>query len=110
VRWANQPHRRSDGVLVAQASGLILTDDQIPLLFSLQGRMVFSQTELGAARPHLLTAIFEAEDERYQWLNQALCVAEGTIHPDTLKLHLRIYVCRSEARGREHAPGVPDAS
>jgi hypothetical protein len=106
VRWANRPHRRSDGVLVTRATGLILTEDQIPLLFSLQGRMVFSQTEPGGARPHLLTADFEAEDERFRWLNQALCVAEGTIHPDTLRLHLRIYVCRSEARGHECAPSA----
>src|SRR5579862_3116375 len=103
VRWVNQPHRRSDGAMVANASGLILTEEQIPLLFSLQGRIVRARTDVVPAGHHQLAVLFEAEDERYLWLNQRLCVAEGTIYPDTLHWHLRMYVCLGEASVLESA-------
>jgi hypothetical protein len=41
----------------------------------------------------VLAALFEAEDTHYQWLNHLVCVAEGRLHPEALRLELRIYAC-----------------
>jgi hypothetical protein len=47
----------------------------------------------------LLTVCFEAEDERYRWLNTAICVLEGLISSPitgTGKMRARIYSCVHE--------------
>ena len=70
VRWVNHPHRRSDGTFLPDAHGVILTSDRAEILFALQGRTAF---EKGRGK-QLLSATFEAEDERYRWLNTFFCV------------------------------------
>ncbi len=40
------------------------------------------------------TATFEAEDERYQWLNNTFCVVEGVIA--NLSMQARVYDCINE--------------
>ena len=50
----------------------------------------------GRVGRQVLAALFEAEDPRYHWLNQMVCVAEGHLHPETLRLQLRIYACLSD--------------
>ena len=40
VRWVNHPHRRSDGVMLPHAHGLVATDDGALVMFTLQGRTV----------------------------------------------------------------------
>jgi hypothetical protein len=87
VRWVNHPHRRSDGVMLPDAHGLILTEDGATLLFSLQGRTAFVSDQ-GQQLMHML---FETEAEQYQWLNTALCVVEGTINQG--RIQARVYVC-----------------
>ena len=96
VRWANHPRRRSDGTMLADAAGVILTEEGVPILFSLQGLTIPLQVGAGGRRWHLLTTRFEAEAEPYRWMNQTLCIAEGSIHPETLQLQLRIYACVDE--------------
>jgi hypothetical protein len=96
VRWFNQPRRRGDGALVTEAAGLILTDEQIPLLFSLRGPLVGAHALAEPDKPQVLAAVFEVEEARFQWLNQCLCLAEGSVHPESLHLQLRVYVCRFE--------------
>ena len=87
VRWVNHPHRRSDGTMLPDAHGMILTDDQATLLFSLQGRTTFA----GAQGQQLLRMLFETEAEQYQWLNTALCVVEGMIAETHMRA--RVFVC-----------------
>lgn len=92
VRWVNHPHRRSDGVMLPDAHGLIATGDGAMVMFTLQGRTVFR----GEAGGQLLTVTFEAEDERYRWLCDGLCVLEGTISAERLSMQARIYQCVHE--------------
>ena len=34
--------------------------------------------------------------QRYPWLNNRGCMAEGTINPRTLKMHFEVYSCESD--------------
>jgi len=87
LRWVNHPHRRSDGVMLPEAHGVILTDDRATLLFSLQGRTTFA----GSQGHQVLQVLFETEAERYRWLNSAMCVLEGVIEEG--RMRARVYVC-----------------
>lgn len=49
----------------------------------------------GATLP-LPTVLFETEDDRYDWLNNAVCVAEGIISAETLRMHMEVYRCLPE--------------
>jgi hypothetical protein len=88
LRWVNHPRRRSDGTMLPDAHGVIRTDDDATVMFHLQGRTFF-ENETGK---QLLTVLFEAEDERYRWLNQSYCVLEGVV--DGEKLTMRALVHR----------------
>ena len=43
LRWVNHPHRRSDGAMLPDTHGVIVTDDSALVVFALQGRTVFEQ-------------------------------------------------------------------
>lgn len=90
VRWVNHPHRRSDGTMLPDAHGIIVTPDKAVILFALQGRTVFEQEQ----GKQLLSVIFEAEAEPYIWLNTTVCVLEGLI--EELRMRARIYACVSD--------------
>ena len=90
VRWVNHPHRRSDGVMLPDAHGVIRTDDKATLLFSFQGRTRF----VGEQGQQLLHVLFETEAQQHLWLNTALCVLEGVIEAG--KMRARIYACVNE--------------
>ena len=92
MRWVNHPHRRSDGGMLPDAHGLIMTHDNAVILFSLQGRTVFEQ-EQGR---QLLGVLFESEVESYRWLNSSLCVLEGLVNVEPLRMRARVYACRSD--------------
>jgi hypothetical protein len=92
LRWVNHPHRRSDGSMLPDAHGVIVTHDHALIMFTLQGRTVFEQ-EQGR---QLLSVIFEAEAEAYRWLNETLCVLEGLIDGERLRMRARVYACRSD--------------
>lgn len=92
LRWVNHPHRRGDGAMLPNAHGVIRTDDGAAVMFSLQGRTFFD----GETGKQLLLTLFEAEDERYQWLNKALCVLEGVIDAERLAMRARVYACKHE--------------
>ena len=87
LRWVNHPHRRSDSVMLPDAHGVILTDDKVTLLFSLQGRTHF----VGNKGQQVLSMLFETQAEPYLWLNNALCVVEGVIVEKGMRA--RVYVC-----------------
>ncbi len=92
LRWVNHPHRRSDGIMLPDAHGIIFTNDQCIVLFTLEGRTVFEQGQ----GKQLLNVIFEAEAEAYRWLNSTLCVLEGIIDGERLEMRAQVYSCRSD--------------
>lgn len=87
LHWVNHPHRRSDGTMLPDAHGAIWTDDCATVMFQLQGRTFFE----GNRGKQLLTVLFEAEDPRYQWLNQSCCVLEGVVDEERLTMSARVY-------------------
>ena len=68
------------------------TADGAKVLFSFRGRTVF---EAGVGK-QILHVTFEAEDERYLWLNTSVCVLEGLIDSQTGRMKARIYECLNE--------------
>jgi hypothetical protein len=101
IRWVNHPHRRSHNTWLPDTHGVIQTDDSAVILFTMQGRTVFPPNSPRRSRPsysgrgrQLLTLMFEAEDERYAWLNTTLCVAEGAIVEGAMQA--RVYSCVNE--------------
>jgi hypothetical protein len=93
LRWVNHPHRRSDKVMLPNAHGIITTDDGALVMFALEGRTVFE----GDKGNQLLVITFEAEDERYRWLNNTFCVFEGVIGAAALRVRSsRVYLCINE--------------
>jgi hypothetical protein len=92
LRWVNHPHRRSDGAMLPDAHGVILTEDGAVVMFSLQGRTFFE----GEAGKQLLLIPFEAEDERYVWLNSAFCVLEGLVDGERGSMRACVYACVHE--------------
>ena len=76
VQAVNHPHRRSDGAMHPDLHGTIATDDGARLMLRVRGRTRFGAD--GTGRQTLVVA-FEAEDVRYRWLNDLVCVYEGVI-------------------------------
>jgi len=98
VRWVNTPHRRSDIVMLPHVHGRIRTEDGADVLFLLDGRTPLEGDEAGQ---QLLRMTFEAEDERYGWLNTAFVVVEGVIREsspgsDRYVMHAELYRCVHE--------------
>jgi hypothetical protein len=92
LRWVNHPHRRSDGAMSPDAHGVIVTNDNAVIMFTLQGRTIFEQDQ----GKQLLSVIFEAEAVSYRWLNETFCVLEGLIDGERLRMRARVYSCRSD--------------
>ena len=87
VVWSNYPHRRTDGRMLPNVRGLITTDDGASILFQLRGRTIFAEGDPSGRQN--LVGWFEADDERYRWLNDIVCIAEGRIADDGM--HIRVY-------------------
>ncbi len=96
LRWVNHPKRRDDGAMLPDAHGVIRTNDGALLLFSLQGRTVWVEADGKRKGRQLLMVLFESEDVRYRWLNDAVCVLEGVIDPEKLSMRSPVYVCLNE--------------
>ena len=73
VRFSNNPRVRGDGVLLADLAGAIATDDGARIVFSLTG--LGRKNENGRSFDVALAMTLESDDERYEWANEALCVA-----------------------------------
>lgn len=100
VRWVNHPRRRSDGRMLPNAGGLVETEDGVEITFLMQGRTVFKTKPDGSrVGGHLVWLLFEAADERYQWLNDTVCVAEGKFDASANQIHFRVYACENELVG-----------
>jgi hypothetical protein len=104
VQWFNHPRRRSDGTMLPDIQGVLMTEDSAAILFSLRGRTVWNQTAEGPIGDQLLRVIFETEDARYRWLNDAFCVLEGKVLPPQPATEGRpqsigaaqVYLCENE--------------
>jgi hypothetical protein len=94
ARWVNHARRRSDGVNLPDVHGIIRTDEGPYVLFTFQGRTLPVLED--KLRRQLLSVLFEAEDERYAWLNSAVCVLEGLFAPETNLMRGKIYACVHE--------------
>ena len=95
-RGVNHPFRRNDGAMLPDAHGVIRTEDGATVLFSLAGRTVWVETANGRQGRQLLRALFEAEDQRYRWLNNTVCILEGKIDAGTGRMQARVYSCINE--------------
>ena len=91
LRWVNHPHCRTDGVWLPNVHGVIQTEDEASILFSLQGRTKFRADGKGL---QVLNTIFETGDERYKWLNDSICVLEGVI--EGFAMHAQVFQCINE--------------
>jgi hypothetical protein len=96
VQWSNHPARRADGAMLPAARGVITTDDGAEVIFDLSGRTVWVDREGESVGRQLLIALFEADDDRYAWLNNSVCVVEGAVDPERLALRLEVHQCHSD--------------
>ena len=86
VRFSNNPRVRGDGVLMADLAGAIATDDG--------ARIVFAATGLGRKDANgrsfsvALAMTLESDDARYEWVNEALCVAEAAVVGRRVTMHV----------------------
>ena len=96
AQWSNQPARRGDGAMLPNARGVVATDDGAEVVFDLTGRTVFVDRDGEEVGRQLLLVLLESEDGRYAWLNNAVCVGDGVISPETMTMHLDVFQCVSE--------------
>lgn len=68
--------------------GLIQTNDGAPVMFSVSGSPITCEEGDGK---HVFAASFEADDERYRWLNSAECILEGVFDSAYAVLHGRFF-------------------
>ncbi len=84
-RASNSPRRRTDGTFVSDFSGVIETDDGATILVTYQGygrRRTPEYDRLSpGARQWVATAFHLSDHERYQWLNDVVCVGAGQVRP-----------------------------
>ncbi len=61
------------------------------------GRTIWIGAEGHRKGRQVLMILFEAEAERYRWLNDAVCILEGVIDPRALTMApMPVYVCVNE--------------
>ena len=91
-RFINHARRRSDGVNLPSVHGIIRTDDGAFILFVMEGRT----PPVEAGKRRLVSAVFfESDDERYKWLNSAVCVLEAELKSSGVT-SARVYQCVDE--------------
>ena len=82
--------------MLPNARAAIRTYDGAVVVLDLTGRTVFVESGGESVGRQLLLALFESEDDRYSWLNNAVCVAEGAIDTVTFVSHFEIHLCHSD--------------
>jgi hypothetical protein len=96
AQWSNHPQRRGDSAMLPNARGVIATEDGAEVLFGLTGRTVWLDRDGGQVGRQLLMTLFESADERYAWLNNTVCMAQGIADPERLIVHLEVELCQSD--------------
>jgi hypothetical protein len=79
ARCVNHAHRRNDGVMLPQLSGVIKTDDNASIQFRMHGLTTWRPTTQGPKGDQISWIGLETDAEGYRWLNNARCVVEGTV-------------------------------
>lgn len=81
ARWTNTPRRRGDGAMLPDMRGAITTAEGATVLFTFTGLTLWENSSAGPVGNQLFHVGFMADDERYAWLNNAVCVLEGRMDP-----------------------------
>jgi uncharacterized protein DUF3237 len=76
LRGANHPRRRTDQTFVPDFQGVIETDDGASLFFDYRG---YGRAYPEGRRQIVGSATHLAEEERYRWLNDVVCVCSGEV-------------------------------
>jgi len=82
--------------MLPSARGVITAAGGDEVFFELSGRTVWVEREGSRRGAQLLMTLFESQAENYRWLNNTVCMSEGSIDPNTLVLHLRVFSCENE--------------
>jgi hypothetical protein len=93
IRWVNLS-RQCGSTAPSEIHGLIQTDDGAPVIFTMCCSNL--SVELFDERP-LIRAVFEADDERYRWLNNTPCVLDGVVDLTASTIRAQIYTCAHES-------------
>jgi len=93
MAWSNHPARRGDGAMLPNARGVITTEDGAEVLVDLNGRTVWVERDGREVGRQLLMVVMESEHDDYLWLNNAFCVGEGVIDPETMTSHIDVFQC-----------------
>jgi hypothetical protein len=78
LRAANYPRRRTDGTLLPDFRGALVTDDGATVLFSWQG---YAREARGGGRELVGAVMHVTDDPRYAWLNSTVCALTGEVRP-----------------------------
>jgi hypothetical protein len=78
LHGANHPRSRVDRTALPSIQGAIETDDGATIIFDWRG---FARSYPKERRQILVSATHVSGDERYAWLNDAVCVGAGEIRP-----------------------------
>ncbi len=92
ARWSNHPRKRSDGVFLPDAHGVIETTDGATIIFHIIGRAK-AGTESGALTQAMF---FETDADSYRWLNDEVCIASGAIDRARGAITAQVFVCVNE--------------
>ena len=76
MRGANHPRRRTDGTFCPDFQGVIETADGAEVFFDWRG---YGRAYPAGRRQVVLCATHLADDERYRWLNDVICVGAGGV-------------------------------
>lgn len=79
-RGANHPQRRTDGTFQPDFQRIIETVDGGTILFDIRG---YGRTYPVGRRQVVSSITHLSDDERYQWLNDVVCVATGEVRTPT---------------------------
>ena len=75
-RGANHPERRTDHTFVPDFQGVIETDDGATIAFDVRG---YGRAYPEGRRQIVGSVTHLSDDERYRWLNDVVCAAEGEV-------------------------------
>lgn len=100
LRLVNLARRRSDGIMLPDLHGALTTGDGAAILLTMQGLAVPVPGTTDPLLNQMLHVSFATDDTRYRWLNDLLCVVEGTVsmHGGTPRqvAPARMYQCVNE--------------
>ena len=76
MRGANHPRRRTDDTFCPDFQGVIETADGAAVFFDWRG---YGRAYPPGRRQIVLAATHLADDDRYRWLNDVVCVGSGEV-------------------------------